>query len=71
MPAYQFNVEVNGAALLTQGQQLTFILPPTYFVSPLGIMTRGLSVGLGDQWRYAESSADPNWIVSETGSNPG
>lgn len=72
MPAsYQFNVEVNGVALATQGQYLDWETTPYVYVSPLGIMTRGLIIGLGDQWRYADTASDPVWASADTSADPG
>lgn len=71
MPAYQFNVRPDGVALATFGGTFEFDLPPSFFVTPLGLMTRGLVVGLGDQWRYANDSTDPSWAVGAAGTDPG
>lgn len=71
MPAYQFNVDVNGIALVTQGFAFEWLLPTTFFITPLGLLTRGLIIGLGDQWRYDDTSSDPAWASSDTAQDPG
>lgn len=71
MPAFQFNVEIDGIAAVTRGIALEWMLPPTFFIAPLGIVTRGLLVGLGDEWRYSDTSASPSWALSDSSTNPG
>jgi len=71
MPAYQFNVSVDGVSVVTQGVVLEWMLPPTFFITPLGLLTRGLIIGLGDQWRYDETAVDPSWAASGTAIDPG
>lgn len=72
MPAaFQFNVEVNGVAVVMFGAAMEWILPPTFFITPLGLLTRGLVVGLGDQWRYDDTSTDPSWATAENQVDPG
>lgn len=71
MPAYQFNVEVCGFATVTQGELLDWAVPPYVYVAPLGIMTRGLLIGLGDEWRYADTSGDASWVLDNTSADPG
>ena len=71
MPAYQFNVEPSGYALTVNGEILEWDLAPTLFISPLGLMTRGLVVGLGDQWQYSETQVSATWISSNTSTDPG
>lgn len=71
MPAFQFNVAIDGFALSTFGHYLEWMTPPYNYVSPLGILTRGLIIGLGDQWRYAENATNPAWASADTSTNPG
>jgi len=69
MPAFQFNVAVDGLALLTQGQLLEWDAPSHAFISPLGLMTRGLLIGLGDQWQYSDSPEEICWESDDTADN--
>lgn len=71
MPAFQFNVDVDGVAVVTFGTALEWILPPTFFITPLGLLTRGLIIGLGDQWRYDNDATDPSWALNNTSTDPG
>jgi hypothetical protein len=71
MPAFQFNVDIDGAALATAGLVLEWVLPPTFFITPLGLLTRGLIIGLGDQWQYDDDSTSPAWASADSSTDPG
>ncbi len=65
MPSYQFSVDTDGIAVSTNGVAFEWNTFSTLFITPLGLMTRGLVVGLGDQWQYSESAGDPGWVVDD------
>lgn len=71
MPAFQFNVDVDGVAVCTFGSALEWVLPPTFFITPLGLLTRGLIIGLGDQWQYDDDSTSPSWTSADSSTDPG
>jgi len=57
--------------LVTGGLAQEWDLPPTFFLTSLGLVTNGLVVGKGDFWQYSDEENDPSWAVDETVTDPG
>ncbi len=63
--AFQFTVKVDGISLVTRGLAQEWPVPPTFFLTSLGLVTNGLVVGKGDFWQYADIAVDPGWVVDD------
>lgn len=69
MPAFHFYAIPDGLALTTQGFVYGWIgsttTPIAQYITPLGLLTRGLVVGQGDFWHYAETISDAGWEIAD------
>lgn len=63
--AFQFVVEIDGIAVVTKGLAQEWPIPPTFFLTPLALVTNGLIVGKGDFWQYADTPADAGWVEAD------
>lgn len=69
MPAFQFYAIPDGLALTTHGFAYGWLgsttTPIAKYITPLGLLTNGLAVGLADFWDYSETISSANWQVSD------